>query len=112
MKQTASDGLSSDQHLRFQANQSKKEKLKLAKQMLKMGYSTSEVISKLEALEKANKTGGVYVDPNPTPSQKSAKSTPAPSVQSRPPPVQNNDRDRAVKEMLIALIRAKTYKKL
>ena len=46
-KQTASDGLTSDQHLRFQANHSKKEKLKLAKQLLKQGYSTSEVIEKL-----------------------------------------------------------------
>ena len=40
-KQTAPDGLSTDQHLRFQANQSKKEKLKLAKQLLRMGFSTS-----------------------------------------------------------------------
>ena len=46
-KSTAPDGLSTDQHLRFQANQTKKEKLKLAKQLLKMGFSTSEVIQKL-----------------------------------------------------------------
>lgn len=46
-KTTAADGLTSDQHLRFQANQSKKEKLKLAKQLLKMGFSTTEVIQKL-----------------------------------------------------------------
>lgn len=109
-KQTAPDGLTSDQHLRFQANQSKKEKLKMAKQMLKMGYSTSEVIQKLEAQERASKTGGTYVDPAPVPS-KNNKSLSAPSVQSKPqqPPPNN---DRAVREMLISLIRAKTYKKL
>jgi hypothetical protein len=43
-KQTAHDGLNSDQHLRFQANQTKKEKLKMAKNLLKMGFSTAQVI--------------------------------------------------------------------
>lgn len=111
-KPTASDGLTSDQHLRFQANQSKKEKLKLAKQLLKMGFSTAEVIQKLEEQERASKSGNAYVDPNPTPSKAPTKS--APSVQSAPQQQQQQpqNNERAVREMLISLIRAKTYKKL
>lgn len=107
-KQTASDGLTSDQHLRFQSNQSKKEKLKIAKQLLKQGYSTAEVIQRLEAMEKSAKSSNAYVDPNPQPSQKALSK--APSAPSVVPPAQA--KEKAVREMLISLIRAKTYKRL
>jgi hypothetical protein len=107
-KQTAPDGLNSDQQLRFQANQTKKEKLKLAKQLLKMGFSTAEVIQKLEEQERSSKQGG-QGRVEQTPAQNKAPPKSAPSLQ---PDQNNNNNNRAVREMLVGLIKAKKYKKL
>lgn len=43
------ENINSAEQLRFQANQTKKAKLKMAKEMLKLGYSTAEVIQRIEA---------------------------------------------------------------
>lgn len=40
VKPIAADGFAPEEHLRLTANQTKKEKLRMSKQMLKMGYST------------------------------------------------------------------------
>lgn len=49
------ESMASDQMLRLGNSNSKKEKLKLGKKMMKMGYSLEEVIQYIERLEREKK---------------------------------------------------------